>query len=635
LFKQLVLPKLGLLHTRDYEAARLAVSNGVGVIYEDHDEDFNRSANLSESFLRSSSLIEIIAITSAVRERLIRSGADPLRVKVRGSGVGRGQIVEKPFVREFGKEDEPRKSVYCGGLHENRGIEYILQLAERYPQDRFVIVGGRNSHVRRWKAAVRSTNVEFTGYVDQADADRIQEDADILLLPYKDHEIARITSPLKFFGYMAKGRPILCSRMPEIELYQNKSLAVEWCDVGNPESFFEGYRRVRVRKWDESMLSGNTKVAYLNTWEERQRSLLQENNLIQENTGEYSLTCRFEFGTDSTNRSSRLASIYSHLPFVGQKKDWVFAMNRSAKGWVLETICKQISSRIEGTKCFVYTDSNQKFTRGLPKARRFWFAHFNQLVAALRTKSHVRNSELYVWFTHFKETRISTDELVASLNCCRLVFCTCSEVLNRLESLGVHKEILRCHIGGANPSLFQESKRLKKTVGICSGYYPRKNPNLLLEIIERMPDVNFILLAPSPQEINNGGILWSNWARYDEMIKLKNLRIYEVPYADYPHYYTMMDVFLSVSEKEGGPIPLLEAMMANVYPVVSRTGFAPDIIRSEAEGLIFDLESLKSAEGVVQLVEKGLNIQNDVRKRAVEFSWENFAKNVISSINGY
>jgi glycosyltransferase involved in cell wall biosynthesis len=84
-----------------------------------------------------------------------------------------------------------------------------------------------------------------------------------------------------------------------------------------------------------------------------------------------------------------------------------------------------------------------------------------------------------------------------------------------------------------------------------------------------------------------------------------------------------MDIFVSTAKLEGGPIPLVEAMMCNVVPVASKTGFAPDLIIHGENGFMFDINS--SVETICELIEQAYKVKTDVRKTVEKLSWENFS----------
>ena len=85
-----------------------------------------------------------------------------------------------------------------------------------------------------------------------------------------------------------------------------------------------------------------------------------------------------------------------------------------------------------------------------------------------------------------------------------------------------------------------------------------------------------------------------------------------------------MNVFLSTSTIEGGPIPLIEAMACNRFPVVSDTGFARDLIRDGENGFIFPVNS--DADLVCDLLKKALQkFEPDISKTVGGYTWDNFS----------
>ena len=86
----------------------------------------------------------------------------------------------------------------------------------------------------------------------------------------------------------------------------------------------------------------------------------------------------------------------------------------------------------------------------------------------------------------------------------------------------------------------------------------------IYELVKLMTEYNFILVGKG----------WSNYENFQEMLSLPNFTYVDLDYSEYPNLYSEMKVFVSTSDIEGGLIPLMEAMMSNVMPVVSDTGFA-------------------------------------------------------------
>ncbi len=172
-------------------------------------------------------------------------------------------------------------------------------------------------------------------------------------------------------------------------------------------------------------------------------------------------------------------------------------------------------------------------------------------------------------------------------------------------------------LGAADPVLFGRHERGGGAVGLSSSFYERKNPELLLNIVKALPHRNFVLL----------GRHWNRYARFEELLSLPNFTYLSRPYRDYPRIYSTFDVFLSISSLEGGPIPLMEAMMCNAVPVASRTGFAPDLIEHGSNGFLFEMED--GPARVSELIERAYALDADVRKTVEQYSWDHFSAEIV------
>jgi glycosyltransferase involved in cell wall biosynthesis len=177
-------------------------------------------------------------------------------------------------------------------------------------------------------------------------------------------------------------------------------------------------------------------------------------------------------------------------------------------------------------------------------------------------------------------------------------------------------------LGAADPDIFRPHERGSGVVGMVSAYYPRKSPERLISLVRAMPDTPFLLVGRG----------WRESASSDDLVDLHNLEIVEAPYSDYPSYYTKMDVFVSVSSLEGGPIPLIEAMMSNAVPVVTRTGFAPDIVTNGINGFLCDVDV--STTDLVGLVREGLRFGGEIHHTVHHLDWERYARFLSRELEG-
>lgn len=118
-------------------------------------------------------------------------------------------------------------------------------------------------------------NVYFLGPRDRKEIPAYVQAFDVCLIPYQKNEYNKYSFPLKFFDYMATGKPIIASGLPELE---------EFCEVidiiKTPEEFTEILRKV-ILKGDSERREKRLEIASQNTWEIRTKKLLNilENNI--------------------------------------------------------------------------------------------------------------------------------------------------------------------------------------------------------------------------------------------------------------------------------------------------------------------------------------------------------------------
>jgi len=256
--------------------------------------------------------------------------------------------------------------------------------------------------------------------------------------------------------------------------------------------------------------------------------------------------------------------------------------------------------------------------RNLPEADGYYYIYQNYFCRCIRSTPAILNKKNVVMFTHPSwSKKYSKTHVVWCLNKADHVICLNSEIKTYLINLGVRSEILKVMHIGTSSSFFNKHDRGEGDVGFCSNFGPRKNPDLVFDLVKNMPARTFHLIGRN----------WQDYDRFNELSVLPNFVYYDnVPYESYPDLYNKIDVFVSPSLLEGGPVPVLEAMMSNCVPVASKTGFCPDIITHGRNGFLFNIDA--RYQEVIPLIEKAFLIEIDVRETVLPYTWENCSSKI-------
>jgi glycosyltransferase involved in cell wall biosynthesis len=314
--------------------------------------------------------------------------------------------------------------------------------------------------------------------------------------------------------------------------------------------------------------------------------------------------------------SSRVRHLWRRLagPRPSPACDLVFVMHSWWEPWILHGICREIEGH-SGLRCVFHLWPGDTLP---PPARAVFVSHYSLFPSLLKADPALWSVPTLVLYTHPDDHGIPEGELFWALGHATAVVTICTLFRDHVIARGVPRDRTAVVLGGADPALFPPHRRGSGAVGFSSAYYPRKAPDRVLEVARGLPHRRVLLI----------GRHWDQWERWGELRALPNFTYVEAEYAEYPALYRQMDVFVSPSLLEGGPIPLLEAMMSNVVPVASRTGFAPDLVRHGQNGFLFDVNAPGAT--VNALVEQALVLAADVRGTVAHLSWARFTRELLA-----
>ena len=235
--------KADLVYTRMVWTALFARLGGFLTVLELHDQPGGRFGHLVYRwYLRLKNPKLTVYITMALKQLVDQNSgvaAIPAEALVAADGVDLDRYQDLPEPAQarkaLGLPDE-FTAVYSGAFYPGRGLEMLEPLAQAFPQVQFLWIGGNTEQVPTWTARLAENgihNVTLTGHIANSRLPLYQAAADILLLPYSlkfegsgGGNIARVSSPLKLFEYMASGRAILASDLPVLREVLNEGVAV-------------------------------------------------------------------------------------------------------------------------------------------------------------------------------------------------------------------------------------------------------------------------------------------------------------------------------------------------------------------------------------------------------------------------
>lgn len=292
--------------------------------------------------------------------------------------------------------------------------------------------------------------------------------------------------------------------------------------------------------------------------------------------------------------------------------DLVFVVAPTNRGWILEGICREVEQRHPGVTAFHYGNGP------LPPGRAYFFTHY-MLFQDHMDDPALNSARSLVWFTHPSwSDRRGRRAVVRSLERCSRLISTSSMHAQTLRtasrSLARKTEVV---LPGVDHARFEPHARGGGAVGLCSAYYARKAPGDVLGLVRALPHRRFRLLGRG----------WEEAPQFEQLMAQANFEYLEAGFDDYPTFYRTLDVFVSPSVLEGGPIPLLEAMASNVVPVATRTGFAPDLISHGDNGLIVDVGA--GVHALADAVERAFALEAEVSSSVAHLTWDRFAERVI------
>lgn len=122
----------------------------------------------------------------------------------------------KPLLRDMAMLSTPIV-VYVGAIAEWFDDELVVSIAEHNRDWDIVLIGPEHVKFQRLKSL---PNVKFLGAKPQSLLPAYLSLADVGIIPFKINELTKSVNPLKLYEYLAAGKPVVSTPLPDVESMQ-------------------------------------------------------------------------------------------------------------------------------------------------------------------------------------------------------------------------------------------------------------------------------------------------------------------------------------------------------------------------------------------------------------------------------
>ncbi|MEK7584216.1 MAG: glycosyltransferase [Patescibacteria group bacterium] len=198
----------------------------------------------------------IVAISEGLKRELIAAGCSSDSLVVSPDAFDAAQLseaedgaIELRSRLLIAKDDT--LVLYAGSLMPWKGVDTLVRAVELLPHSyNICVLGGSESDRERLRMLVSShtsSQVHFLRAIPHGEIGAYLREADILVIPNsgRDAAASRYTSPMKFYEYLASGKPVVASDVPALHEVGDVFQGVYYFQADDPSALAVALQRAR------------------------------------------------------------------------------------------------------------------------------------------------------------------------------------------------------------------------------------------------------------------------------------------------------------------------------------------------------------------------------------------------------
>ncbi|MES2634419.1 MAG: glycosyltransferase [Pseudomonadota bacterium] len=187
------------------------------VVYDCMDYHAGFSNNIGASLGEEHTLLktcDLLVTTSTRLAEMMQARAPGKPHALVRNGTEVAHFANVPAELKVARDERPVVG-YFGAISEWFDIQLVIDLAQSRPQWRFILVG--STYGCDISQAEKVDNIEFIGEVPYSELPGWVHAFDVCLIPFLINELTSCTNPVKVYEYLSAGKPVVATRMPELE----------------------------------------------------------------------------------------------------------------------------------------------------------------------------------------------------------------------------------------------------------------------------------------------------------------------------------------------------------------------------------------------------------------------------------
>lgn len=152
---------------------------------------------------------------------------------------------------------------YFGALAKWFDYNLIKKISSEFKNINILLIGVDYDKSLKGSGILNLNNVRYVEAVDYNILPDYSKFFDISIIPFLVNDITKSTSPVKLFEYMALGKPIITTNLPECKKYKSPLISETY------DEFIENIKKAILLENDYAYISELKNEGHNNTWKQR------------------------------------------------------------------------------------------------------------------------------------------------------------------------------------------------------------------------------------------------------------------------------------------------------------------------------------------------------------------------------